>query len=682
MNVRRFARALALLASLWAGAAAPAAGQEPGAPRGEPLVLAPSAQGGVWWGGAAAQASAGTAGIEDEFESVGYVTPAGALEWFPFPAGTGARFAQYFAPAPGGAEWFLAESAGGRDSVLGEATPLGTVTLARVALAAGQRMRGLAADAEGNLWSTESGRSGAHATSAGAVVRISPQGAVTRFAAGLLRGAQPESIVRGPQHAMWFLDAAGRVGRIGADGRIREFPLGRRIAPVERPFAPPRPIVASGGELWFLAGADRIGRMSAAGRVRIFNPRSSYRGVQALGENGNMQGLAAGPDGQVWFTRDSGEVARISRWGRVTTVTNRLVTAFGIAFDRSGHAWVGEGAAYERPGSNDFAWEVEEAAGEALPELEPARIARVGRHGEVAQYPPAPECRVPRLVGLEHQLVGLDAARDPLVVSSTEPSLDHCDLTVRLGRTAIRREGRSGRLFVVAQTPRPGTVVRGYAAVDVTLAVPAVPRGCRAPRPFRVLASSSRLVMWKVVSATEEGVQEEYAACVPPRGRRRVLARAEVGGISGGGSVTRVTSAGSFVAYEDDYGSKYGSSQELRLEDVRSGREARIGTDGQRSEYGADPGPEQLPQLEHLGAPVGRGVRSLALSARGALAWVGEAQTPQDSPRTEVLYVRDRRGRIRRLAAAHTIGAPSFEGSTLTWSAEGARQAAPITTTS
>ncbi len=50
----------------------------------------------------------------------------------------------------------------------------------------------------------------------------------------------------------------------------------------------------------------------------------------------------------MWFTRDSGEVGKIEPGGQVETITNRLVDAYGIAFDGRGRAWVGEGPGYQR----------------------------------------------------------------------------------------------------------------------------------------------------------------------------------------------------------------------------------------------------------------------------------------------------------------------------------------------
>jgi hypothetical protein len=154
--------------------------------------------------------------------------------------------------------------------------------------------------------------------------------------------------------------------------------------------------------------------------------------------------------------------------------------------------------------------------GRAAAHVEPARLARVDLRGSITQYPSAPRCLVPDLVGLELALV-------PLIKASLDfggqRSLDHCENVVRLGHVRRSDAGARRRRVVVAQTPRPGTPARGYIAVDVSLGLPSTPAGCRVPAPFHDLVQSKNLLVWREVTKMGEELRETYDGCVPPRGR-------------------------------------------------------------------------------------------------------------------------------------------------------------------
>ena len=93
-------------------------------------------------------------------------------------------------------------------------------------------------------------------------------------------------------------------------------------------------------------------------------------------------------------------------------------------------------------------------------------------------------------------------------------------------------------------------------------------------------------------------------------------------------------------------------------------------TDAYASEYDGGPGPERLPRLERLGAPLGRRVLELALSPDGAVAWVGRSEASLGSSRQSILYLRDRDS-VRRLAVASRISAVRFSGATVEWREDG-----------
>jgi streptogramin lyase len=635
-------------------------------PGGEPLILASDGHGGIWYGGAA------TYVVSEESEaesSIWHLTAGGGVTRLQLPVMPVSRFAQYFATGQAGVEWFLAETDINASVELGRVSASGELTLSPIALEKGVRLRGLAVDTHGGLWSTQSGTKGRWRRAG--IVRIAPDGRVTVFRRGLLKGAIPANIAAGAHGTLWFLDDAGRVGHVLADGQIREMPIGRPIVPEERAFAPMRPLLVVGDRLWFIVGPETIAEMTTTGRVRFITPRSSYSGIEDQGgRDGDLVGLAFAPDGDLWFTRDSGEVARIRADGRVQTLTNRLVDAYGIAFDDEGNAWVGEGPGYKRENLVETPFDRDVEAEMALPRIEPARLAQVEPSGRSRQFPPSPSCRVPSLIGVERSLVWLESTT-PLGVSE-EASLSHCEHRIRLGHVTVTSRRRHGRLFVVAQRPAPGTRTRGYEAVTITLAAPSTPPSCGVPRPFNALYRSPQLLVWRVatVAREHEGIRETYYACLPRHHDTRKIVWVNAQELEAGDSIARMTYAGHYIAYVTSYGSKYGNSESLTVEDVATGSASTTETEAHASEYGGQPGPERLPRLERLGAPVGRRVVELALSRDGEVAWVGRSEVSVGSASQSILYLRDRGG-IRRLAVASQISAVRFSGATVGWREDG-----------
>ena len=654
------AMCVVILSPVTAGGAG-AAGVDPkgAAPviRGYPVVLASGAAGGVWYGGATDATDGGAGHAPEYVERVDYITPADAFLDFEFPSGLAERYPRYFAPGANGGEWFLADKAGEPEPtpLLGEVSPLGTISVEPLAVNPKSEIRGLAMGVDGDLWTTATRLRG-H-TRISAILRVRPTGGVTAFSKGLRKGADPANITAGPDDAMWFTDTAGRIGRIDMDGAIREFPIGRRILSDGRPpFEPSRPIVASPeGDLWFIAGPETIGRMSPSGHVRFFNPHSSYRGTEALGDKGELVGLATGPEGDIWFTRDSGEVARIDVAGHVRTVTNRLVNAYGIAFGAGGTAWVGEGPRYILG--------LDRREGEL-----PARVARIGASGQVKQYPSLPECRVPRLLGEEADFA--EGALGGRLVPECE--------RLQLGHVTIRHLHSRGPLIVVSQTPRAGTPTVGYRSVKITVApAPPLPKSCRAPAFYKLLVHASGLLLWKIKRAgtgenPEEEPTETYYACTPPTGRKRVVAN--VGQYPlGGSSIDKLTSAGSFVGLTENVGGQYQSTENLKVDDVLTGRTFEIIVS---SSTGGSVGPEDLPELFKLGAPVGQGAQPLVLNSGGDVAWVGETEKSSTQPAQFVLYLHDQHG-TRKVAVGPQITGLAFRGSLLTWQSIGTAESAP-----
>ncbi len=177
---------------------------------------------------------------------------------------------------------------------------------------------------------------------------------------------------------------------------------------------------------------------------------------------------------------------------------------------------------------------------------------------------------------------------------------------------------------------------------------------------------------WRVATTApeNEGVRETYYACAPPLGKVRKITWDGAENVEAGSTVARMAFAGHYLAYVTDYGSKYGTGVTLTVENVASGSVSATETDSYASEYGGAPGPGRLPELERLGAPLGRGVYPLALGANGDVAWVGHPEVATGAPTQSVLYLRGGR-HIDKLAVGQRIGGLRFSGSLLRWRVDG-----------
>src|SRR5918997_347361 len=111
---------------------------------------------------------------------------------------------------------------------------------------------------DGNLWFVSQ--------SPEFVGRITPDGTITHFTAGITPGSDLGSITKGPDGALWFTGKAdpGRIGRITTDGVVTEFTAG--LTPN---MAPSDIAEGSDGALWFTESANpgAIGRITTDGVV-------------------------------------------------------------------------------------------------------------------------------------------------------------------------------------------------------------------------------------------------------------------------------------------------------------------------------------------------------------------------------------------------------------------------------
>jgi virginiamycin B lyase len=258
---------------------------------------------------------------------------------------------------PDGNVWFVDVSR----SQVGRITPDGKVTQFLATSPTGGA-RTIAAGPDGNVWFTARG-SGQDTTDW--IVRVTPNGVVTKFPAGSGQHTAPESIAAGPDGNLWFTEVFGnRIGRMTPSGNLTEF---------EAPGNPRGIAGGPDGALWFTT-SSAVGRITVNGHVTMYavgNDPSLPLNDIALGSDGNLwftqgsairhispdggrivsvpvpQGsapgsVASGPDGNIWFT-DSGlnAVVRMSVVGTVRQFPMPRRGAFphGMTVGADGRIW-------------------------------------------------------------------------------------------------------------------------------------------------------------------------------------------------------------------------------------------------------------------------------------------------------------------------------------------------------
>jgi len=158
---------------------------------------------------------------------------------------------------------------------------------------AGSDARSVARGPDGNVWFTEDGDDAA-------IGRITLNGVVKLFSAGLDDDAKPRGITAGPG-GLWFTDRdENKIGRITTDGTIRQFAGGRHDKPTG--------IVAGpDGNVWYTAHGD-------GGAIIRITPTGT---VTEFATPGEPEDIALGADGNLWFT-DTMRIGRITPQGTIT----------------------------------------------------------------------------------------------------------------------------------------------------------------------------------------------------------------------------------------------------------------------------------------------------------------------------------------------------------------------------
>jgi streptogramin lyase len=207
---------------------------------------------------------------------------------------------------PDGNLWFTELS----DDNIDKMTPAGVVTKYPQIASESEAPQGIVTGPDGNLWI---------ANNNGTIGKMTTRGSYTEYHVPY-KGSSAVNIAVGPDGNLWFTDfGTGAIGKITTSGIVTEYPV-----PVPsgsyHPYGPGLALfgIAAGpdGNLWFTeAYADGVGKITPKGVI------TTYSLINVPGTQGNAEpiGITAGPDGNMWFvdTEDSA-LDKITPNGAVT----------------------------------------------------------------------------------------------------------------------------------------------------------------------------------------------------------------------------------------------------------------------------------------------------------------------------------------------------------------------------
>lgn len=259
---------------------------------------------------------------------IGRLSPNGTITEFPLP-NTNSRLLAMTAGRDGNI-WFTIDTSSSKYAFnggkIGRMSLSGTLT--EFPLPNSNSNAGaITAGPDGNIWFTEDVTNSSNFTiSESKIGRISPSGIFTEFplpnSSNILYG-----ITKGPDGNVWFTENAAdsnsnitesKIGRISLSGTFTEFPLSNSMA------TPGEIITGPDGNLWFteyqlnldgnsLYSKGKIGRISPNGTITEFPLPNTKVGPQ---------GIATGPDGNLWFTADQLSSDGVSGNGEIECITS------------------------------------------------------------------------------------------------------------------------------------------------------------------------------------------------------------------------------------------------------------------------------------------------------------------------------------------------------------------------
>ena len=154
--------------------------------------------------------------------------------------------------------------------------------------------------------------------------------------------SQPLHITLGSDGNVWFTESqinAGKIGQVDARGRITEFAVPNTSS------QPDDIVTGADGALWFTGPSGFpdffIGRLTTAGLFTGFAPGCDPNGGCSI----VPQGIARGPDGNIWFTEQiRNAIVRLTPAGVFTffTIPTPGANPHGITAGPDGNLWFTE----------------------------------------------------------------------------------------------------------------------------------------------------------------------------------------------------------------------------------------------------------------------------------------------------------------------------------------------------
>jgi uncharacterized protein (TIGR03437 family) len=251
---------------------------------------------------------------EKNGNSIGRITPAGAISEFPIGGGFSSHPVA-ITVGPDGNLWFV-KNAGA--SSIARITTTGVMTEFSIPTLY-HNYQEITTGPDGNLWFTES--------DGGRIGRMTTAGVgAGEFATSSLNSF-PNGIVTATDGNLWFTEfryGANKIGRLTPGGVLTEFPVPTVNA------APNEITVGPDGNLWFTEqDGNKIGRITTAGVITEFPVPTP---------NAGLRGITAAPDGNLWFT----ECGSLGKIGRITTAG--VITEFPMPMDNVAPAWIAIGS--------------------------------------------------------------------------------------------------------------------------------------------------------------------------------------------------------------------------------------------------------------------------------------------------------------------------------------------------
>ncbi len=237
--------------------------------------------------------------------AVGRVEPDGSIE--EFRAGLGGSRPQQIVAGPDSRLWF---TAGGPAPAIGFSSLAGQIT----AFDLPDRPWDVAAGPDREIWFTY-GRAENGDQGVGRIVEKEDGWVATVFHAGLREGSDPYELVSSGGF-LWFSDldsSSPAIGRVSPDGTIEEFSAGlgarSEIGQI---------VAGPDGNVWFSdSGEGKVGRITSDGQITEF-------GNEMLSQGWELRYIAPGPDGNVWFTYNGGKVGKVTPGGELTVFDDGL----------------------------------------------------------------------------------------------------------------------------------------------------------------------------------------------------------------------------------------------------------------------------------------------------------------------------------------------------------------------